>query len=66
MIKRISAEEMPPQEISEAAMAVERWFSERGIKLWEYQGLCSRNHAFMIRDMAKEFRKLNALLESED
>lgn len=44
----------PPKEICDAARLVEHYFEEQGAQCWEFMGLCSRNHADLLRRIQGE------------
>lgn len=57
-----------PEEIFEAALKVEVFFKEHGVETWVLGGLCSRSHAYALRNLSdlKEYAHLfEAFIEAE-
>lgn len=53
----LKLKDYPPQDIIEAARKIHLYFAKLGIKTWELDNLCSRNHAHLLRDMGNTLER---------
>lgn len=62
---RLSAEQMPPRDIIDAAYTVGRWFAERNITSWELGPCAGRNFALVHEQQTSPDKSLADRVRSE-